>query len=328
MNVSTGFHLSRAACIRVALGLLVVAAVLATRGGAAGAPCDRACLYGFLDRYLAGVVAHDPSRIEWDPAVRYTENNVALHVGDGVWATALGFGAYEVRFADPQTGGIGFYGILKEADAASPYALRLKVVAGRITQAESIIARPAEAGVPFVNTDRKPIPSLDEVLPPSERSSRARMIELADGYFSTLQQNDGHLHTVFDPQCNRTEDGFQTTNHPGSPYGAIMALGCAAQFRLGFYHFDDRLRDRRFLVIDEERGLIMAGGFIDHSGRVTRYTLTDGRTVDANIRHPNSLCLLETFRIRQGKIQQVEAVFTAVPYRMPSPWVSAQFHYE
>ena len=313
--------------------LIVLTALAAGAAGAAGAApatgsCDRACLYQTLERYLAAMRAHDPAQVSWAPTVHYTENNVALHVGDGLWATTLGYGDFFVRFADQQTGQIGYDGILREADAASPFALRLKVVAGQVAEAEAIIARPSEAGVPFVNTVRTPVPALDEILPPTERSPRARMIALVDGYFSTLQQNDGHLHTVFDPRCNRNEDGFQTTNHPGTPYGFIMALGCAEQFKLGFYRFDDRLRDRRYLVIDEERGLIMAGGFIDHSGRITDYRLTDGRQVKANISHPNSLCLLETFRIRAGKIQQVEAVFTAVPYRMPSPWVGAGFHYE
>jgi len=306
------------------------AGVAAATGAAAAARahCDRACLYAILDRYLDALVAHDPSRLSWSPHVKYTENNVALRVGDGLWGSTLGFDKFAVRFADPQTGDIGYDGIVREADAASPFALRLKVVAGAVAEAEAIVARPKEAGIAFVNTVRTPIPSLEAILPPPERSSRARMIALADGYFSTLQQNDGHLHTVFDPDCNRNEDGFQTTNHPGTPYGFIMGLGCAEQFRLGFYRFDDRVRDRRYLVIDEERGLIMAGGFIDHSGRTTEYRLTDGRAVKANIAHPNSLCYLETFRIRAGKIQQVESVFTSVPYRMPSPWVGAGFHYE
>ncbi|HEY2591914.1 MAG TPA: hypothetical protein VGI35_10015 [Steroidobacteraceae bacterium] len=316
------------ACVALAATLAASTPHAAGAAHDAEARCDRACLYGLLDQYLDALKAHDPSQVPWSAQAKYTENNVALRVGDGLWGTTLGFGGFAVRFADPQSGGIGYDGIVREADTASPFALRLKIVAGRIAEAEAMIARPAEAGVPFVNTVRTPVPALETILPPPERSSRARMIALADGYFSTLQQNDGHLHTVFDPDCNRNEDGFQTTNHPGTPYGFIMALGCAEQFRLGFYHFDDRLRDRRYLVVDEERGLVMAGGFIDHSGRLTEYRLTDGRRVKANIAHPNSLCLLETFKIRAGKIQQVEAVFTSVPYRMPSPWVGAGFHYE
>jgi hypothetical protein len=318
----------RIVCISLAAAIAASTPHVVRAAEDASERCDRACLYALLDRYLDALEAHDPSLAPGSRQAKYTENNVALRVGDGLWGTTLGFGGFAVRFADPQSGGIGYDGIVREADAASPFALRLKSVGGRVVEAEAIVARPADAGVPFVNTVRAPVPALEAILPPSERSPRARMIALVDGYFSTLQQNDGHLHTVFDPHCNRNEDGFQTTNHPGTPYGFIMGLGCADQFRLGFYRFDDRLRDRRYLVVDEERGLVMAGGFIDHSGRLAEYRLTDGRLVKANIAHPNSLCLLETFRIRAGKIQQVEAVFTAVPYRMPSPWVGAGFHYE
>jgi hypothetical protein len=36
------------------------------------------------------------------------------------------------------------------------------------------------------------------------------------------------------------------------------ALGCKAQFETGFFHFVTRIRDRRFAVVDEERGLVLA----------------------------------------------------------------------
>jgi hypothetical protein len=37
-------------------------------------------------------------------------------------------------------------------------------------------------------------------------------------------------------------------------------------------------------------------------------------------RRPHSFVLLEAFKIRGGKIQQVEASFITVPYNMPSVW--------
>lgn len=181
------------------------------------------------------------------------------------------------------------------------------------------MARAPDAGVPFVNGNLTTRPELNEVLQPAQRSSRERMIAVANGYFDTLQRNDGTLHTQFEPGCNRCEDGMQTTNHPNSGY-AGMELGCAEHFKLGTYRYDDALRARRFLVVDEERGLIMASGFIDHSGHLGTYTLTDGRTATSMFRRPHSYYLLETFRIRSGKIQSIEAVFITVPYGMPSPW--------
>jgi len=40
------------------------------------------------------------------------------------------------------------------------------------------------------------------------------MISIADGYFSTLQLNDGTLFTEFTDDCNRIENGLQTTRNP------------------------------------------------------------------------------------------------------------------
>ena len=312
--------------------LIAAIVALAASGCASMAPqaadCDRACLYGVLDQYLAALTAKNPSKAPLASNVRYTENNVALKVGDGVWSTVASLGRYDFRFADPQTGGIGFYGVLTEAKTAAPYALRLEVKNKQITEIETIIARPQDSLVPFTTAEITDNPLLNEIPPPSQRTPRARMIELANGYFDTLQQNNGAIHTIFDPKCNRRENGFQTTNNPNSAYGPIMALGCEEAFKLGYYLFDDRLRSRRFEVVDEERGLVMAAAFIDHAGIIGDYKLTDGHTITASYRRPHTWCLMETFKIRSGRIEQIEAVFTYVPYRMPSPWVKAGFDYE
>ncbi|HLB31334.1 MAG TPA: hypothetical protein VJN91_07385, partial [Gammaproteobacteria bacterium] len=100
----------------------------------------------------------------------------------------------------------------------------------------------------------------------------------------------------------------------------VARLSCEAQFRLGNYRYDDRLRARRYLLVDEERGLVLAAGFIDHEGRLGEYTLTDGKVLTSPIRRPHSYYLLELFKIKGGAIQQIEANFITVPYRMPSPW--------
>jgi hypothetical protein len=118
------------------------------------------------------------------------------------------------------------------------------------------------------------------------------------------------------------ENGLQTTHNPDLiKIIPVAALGCAEQFKLGNYRYDDRVRDRRYPLIDEERGLVMAGAFIDHAGRLGTFTLTDGRVVQSSVKIPSTLCLLELFKIRDGKIQQIEAIFIGVPYNMPSPWV-------
>jgi hypothetical protein len=54
--------------------------------------CNRACLEGLIDQYLAAVVAHDPSKLPLSEDVKYSENYQMLKVGDGFWKTASGSG--------------------------------------------------------------------------------------------------------------------------------------------------------------------------------------------------------------------------------------------
>jgi hypothetical protein len=285
-------------------------------------PCDRACLYGFLDQYLDALKMKDPSRLPLAKNFRYSENNVMMDIGDGVWGTVTGLGNYNLRMADPINGEVGFYGIVDETNSTSAFALRLKVEDGKISEAETLIRR-SEGGGPFPskpNLVDKPV--LNEIVSPDLRRPRARMIALVDGYFSTLQLNDGVLFTQFDDNCNRIENGLLTTHNPDLMKTIPVAnLGCAQQFKLGNYRYDDRVRDRRFFLVDEERGLVMAAGFIDHAGRLANFALTDGTVMHSPIRTPGTLCLLELFKIRDGKIQQIEAIFIGVPYNMRSPWI-------
>jgi hypothetical protein len=282
--------------------------------------CDRQCLYGVLDGYLSALKARDTRKVRWAARVRNTENNVELRVGDGLWGTITALDPYEMRFADPKTGHVAVFGVVEETDTKAPYALRLQVVNGAVAEAEMIVVRPQDAGIPFVTADIRPLPVWDEVLPPERRVSREQMIAAANGYFDTLQLNDGTLHVQFADDCNRRENGKQSTNLKDPDLDPIWRLGCAGQFRLGAYRYDDRLRDRRFIAVDEERGIVLAGGFIDHEGRLGEIRLTDGSLRETHFHRPHSFVLLEAFKVDAGRIRQVEAVFITVPYNMPSPW--------
>src|SRR4051812_13957510 len=76
--------------------------------GTLPAACDRTCLYGFMDQYLDALVRKQPARLPWAPHARFTENNVELSIGDGLWGTVTGLGDYKLKFADTQTGQVGF----------------------------------------------------------------------------------------------------------------------------------------------------------------------------------------------------------------------------
>lgn len=284
------------------------------------APCDRQCLYGVLDAYLAGLKAHDVAAARLAANAKYTENNVQLAPGDGLWGTITALDNYEMRFADASTGEVAIFGVVEETTTRSPYATRLKVVNGAITEIESVVVRKDDSGIPFVTADIKPLAVWGEVVPEAERDTREALVAAADGYFNTLQLNDGTLHVQFTDDCNRREDGMTSTNLTDPGLDPIWRMGCADQFRQGAYRYDDRVRARRHMVVDQELGIVLSAGFIDHEGRLGKFKLADGSERESIFRRPHTLAFLEAFKVKRGAIRQVESVFLTVPYRMPSPW--------
>jgi hypothetical protein len=283
----------------------------------------RAELYALAEAYLDALEAKDPSRVQWADDVVFTENNVRLEPGDGLWNTiSARRRTYDLKAADPANGEVAWFGIVEEHGHPAIMAMRLSVTLGKIAEVETVVCRSMEFGpFPSIDTYIAPRPLMLAEVAEADRRPRAEMIAIANGYFETLELNDGTLHTEFTDDCDRIENGLQTTNNPHIDGYPIAAMGCAAQFRLGQYIYDDRLRGRRFPLVDEEKGLVLAGGFIDHTGKVVDVTWTDGVTKTKSVFHfPHSFALLELFKIVDGQIAGVEAVFITVPYNMPSPW--------
>ena len=68
--------------------------------------------------------------------------------------------------------------------------------------------------------------------------------------------------------------------------------------------------------------MVVATGFFDHANAFDSYQTTDGKTMKTALKWPNSISLMEAFKIRDSKIYRVEAIFTYVPYFMHSPWAT------
>ena len=280
-------------------------------------------LYALAEAYLDALEAHDPARLPWAEGAIFTENNVRLAPGDGLWNTiSARRRSYDLKAADPATGQVAWFGLVEEHGHPAIMGLRLAVAGGEIAEVETIVCRSMEFGpFPSIETYVAPRPLMLADVPEAQRVPRERMVAIANGYFDTLELNDGTLHTEFTDDCDRVENGLQTTNNPDIEGYPIAAMGCADQFRLGQYIYDDRLRGRRFPLIDEDKGIVLAAGFIDHTGKVVDVTWTDGVTKTKSVFHfPHSFALMEMFKIVGGKIAGVEAVFITVPYNMPSPW--------
>lgn len=287
------------------------------------AMCNRACLYDFADKYMAAMVKHDPAAVPMTHDARFTEDGQTLRLPDGLWRTATGLGDYKQYAADPAHDTVGGFHVVMENGKPVILGFRLKVTNLKITEMETVVIRPGEAqfGDP---TALKKRPEFDQVLPEKQRRSRDELIAIANSYFSGIEKNDGTVHPPFG-KCIRIENGMQTSNNPdfvrsdGTPAGPA-ALTCQKAFALGYYREDSRIRDRRWLLVDADRGLVMAAAFFDHDAALREYKLTDGTDYKVKRTSPWTWQIMELFKIADGKIDEVEAVVLGVPYGMDAGW--------
>jgi hypothetical protein len=314
---------------------LVVAAVVLTllpgafaQTAGKGAACDRACLENYVDKYMDAMLAHKPSSTLFTYDCKFTENGVRLPLGgEGLWYSMSGKGAYKFYVPDVETQQVAFIGTAREgANTIVAIALRLKVIDKMITEAEQLVIRPESNAAPAAKSGGftmpatgdsvekmgAPHPIFAEIIPPAERTSREEMIKTANYYFSGMQMNDGKGYYPFTDDCVRFENGMQSANVPLKPgekkpdlktakmYSANWT--CKEQFESGLLGFVTRIRDRRFVAVDRERGIVFSFGFFDHVSLNWTWQLA------------------ELFKIEKGKIRRIEAVFHRCPYGMNSGW--------
>ena len=320
-----------------------------TQKADAQSPCDRACLEGYIDKYMDAMLKHETRKTLFAENVRFTENGVRLAFGnEGLWASMVGKGTYKFYVPDIETQQVAFIGTAREESMMSKegnpvvIALRLKIAKGLITEAEQFVIRP-ESSLFDPNRKRPPSaaesiekmgsphPVFMEAIPEAERAPREELIKTANYYFSGIQRNDGKGYYPFTDDCDRYENGGRATNVPLKPGQAMpdplkeksysSAWGCKKQFESGLMHFVSRIRDRRFAAVDRERGIVFTFNFFDHGAGKTRYFKTpDGRNVVAGPTEPWTWQQAELFKIEKGKIRRIEAVLQRCPYGMNSGW--------
>ncbi len=297
--------------------------------------CDRGCLEALVDTYLDAVVANNPSAVPLSQDVRFTENGQQLEIGDGLWNTLKSKGTYRIFVADVPAQQVAFIGTIAEdhreeaKETPSLLGLRLRVEDGVISEVEQFVARDAAAAERVAKLS--PRAAFTESVPPAERMSRADLLDTANMYFTGMQRNDGKGEYPFSESCDRLENGMQTTNAP-VPEGQTRAdpanaatysaqWSCMEQFKSGLLYFVNRIRDRRFVAVDEERGLVLAFGFFDHSGGEFRKATTPaGKPVVGGPVQPWTWYIVELFKVEDGKLGEIEALLQQVPYGMLSGW--------
>jgi hypothetical protein len=299
-----------------------VIAALAPRPAQAGS-CDRTCLTRFVEQYLTALQARDASKLPVSANVKFTENTVELKLGEGLWKTITSVEPYRLIAADPVSGQAAYFGVIKENGKVNVMGLRLKVVDGRISEIETGLSR----NNPFLEPAnlRTPRKGLLESVPQAERSSREQMIAIANGYFDGIEKRSDKG-VAFADECTRVENGVLTAASripPGmKPRLDGEVISCAMQFRLGAT-YTDVIAPRRYEVIDEERGLVMGVFAFNLSGTTNSTRQSDGTTREAAewARFPSTGPLMEIFKIKNGKIHEIEAVMMPMlPYKSSTGW--------
>lgn len=332
--------------------LLSVAAACQRNGSRSAAPqnvCDRACLENYVDQYIDAMLSHEPSETLFTKDCRFTENGVRLPLGEGLWSSIVGKGTYKFYVPDIEIQQVAFIGTAREESMGGgdgtpvTIALRLKIQNGLISEAEQLVIRPESNllrpdSAPSLFTAAhnieklgSPHPIYAEAIPPEERPSREEMIRTADMYFSGLQLNDGKGVYPFTDDCDRIENGTLATNvpvkegekrpDPSTESVYSSAWSCKEQFESGLMRFVTRIRDRRYVAVDQERGIVFSFCFFDHAaGKTRHYKAPDGRDIVAGPTEPWTWQIAELFKVENGLIRRIEAVLHRVPYGMNSGW--------
>jgi len=235
-------------------------------------PCDRTCLIGIMDGYMAAIYKHDPKAVPALAAdVRMTENTGQMDVGEGVlWRSKCEPTSFNLYIADPVAGQVALQARIKVQGRDTLIGIRLKVDRGQIQEIEQLWAGGINAAaIPLLTTPRA---TMTNDVPAAERTSREVLLRAANSYFDALEGDDGKI-GAFADDCVRHENGYRTVNNP-PPGGRMMPapplpdpntpqgkeqlrfsmLTCSQQIDSKIFAYMKRIRPRRALVIDEQKG--------------------------------------------------------------------------
>jgi hypothetical protein len=309
--------------------------------GLAYAQCDRQCLEGFVNQYLAAMVAHDASKAPFAEKVKFTENAKIIPIAkakEGLWVAATSLGEYKFYVADPQAGQVAFVGLVKESDRTALLSMRLKIENNKITEVESVVVRDMNEGNLW--TLKTPPAEFAHALAPSDRVSREELVRISSVYFDGIVKLTGKIVPWHD-ECYRLENGMWTAGTklpdelaanmpksaaapklPGPGDSPAFSRGrCAEAFDSGVFALIESIEPRRTPVVDEERGVTWGVYMFNHPG-VKTVKMPDGSIKPAAyfVGQPNSMPMSELFKIKGGKIRDIMAIGVINPYKSGSGW--------
>ena len=198
-------------------------------GGAAGAStsggaCTRDFLKSTLAAYFTALAAHSSAGLPLADSVKVTENGKTIMVGDGLWKTA-GMVKYNKSALDTDGCNTATEAVVPEGSTDLPVALRLKFVAQKITEIETIAVRAGDYKVSGSNYPSKPDAIImsdatimwESPVPEAMRNTPKEMNAWMSKYFKAFPAGVCNA----DTNCKRLENG-------NSPGGCNLGASCQA----------------------------------------------------------------------------------------------------
>jgi hypothetical protein len=296
--------LLKTSCLVVALGLASAAAPRAQ----APAACNRACLTGFVDTYLKALTANTPAAVTLAPNAKITLNGKAVPLARAFWDSA-DRAVYRWDIVNERLGDVASEAVVQNTDGSKTmYMVRLKVANGKVTEVETIKANQGEADRLWGPDNLKEVsPALQLSIREADQDSYYGLIAAAESYWRAFQTNgtkDYHPAALL-PDARRIENGVQTTGMVRD--GAFVSA--AEGFDTGRF-IGRNLWDRRYPVVDTERGIVLS---------IVRFGLKDGAK-SQSAATTNDRLVAEFFAVKKGMIQEVHAVLFNLPDAEPTGW--------
>ena len=176
-------------------------------GGSGNTTCTRALLSSTTDAYFTALAAHDPSTLPLADSVKFTENGEVATIGAaGLWQTA-GALVYKHTALDTEACSAMSQAVVPDGSMNIPFALRLKLVNGEITEVETIAVRPGDYSLGASNTAALAASgnsvNWDDPVPAADRNTREEIIAWMNKYFRMFPAGVCNVTSA----CRRIENG-------------------------------------------------------------------------------------------------------------------------
>lgn len=285
--------------MKFAVAVVIVTALATFTQPAVAKTCDRSCLSGLISEYLNDMVAHNPSALPVTAHVRFTENGIVMKLGQGLWQTASGVGAYRQDILDVRGHTAAAQTVVQEVGKPVLFAVRLKENDGKISQIETIVVRNDKSAL-LLNDNgfQKGNEQMAFVPPASEIDSRAEAIKIAMYYPEGLKVGSFvEVNAPFAAGAYRIENGIHTAG-PG-----CARAGCENIKTQKIIKHPNITA--RVVSVDEHLGIVLL--YLDF-GNTKQYG--PGR----------ALVMFEAFKIYGGQIHAVNAIMRMTSASSGSGW--------